>query len=241
MVCPLIQSGFNPRSRTGSDRSHQRVRAVSRCFNPRSRTGSDAALLQLSTCQYGFNPRSRTGSDDADRRKAREKGVLQSTLPHGERLQPWGAPIIHSMLQSTLPHGERLSFLQFFDRKAPLQSTLPHGERQAGGNEQRGLVGASIHAPARGATWGKKFTLKQVTGLQSTLPHGERLGGIMPTACSMLLQSTLPHGERLRDLAQERGRENASIHAPARGATFCVSSTSSRQECFNPRSRTGSD
>ncbi len=55
---------------------------------------------------------------------------------------------------------------------------------------------ASIHAPARGATYGGSLTLTKSTLLQSTLPHGERRGQNMHLSANQELQSTLPHGER---------------------------------------------
>ena len=55
------------------------------------------------------------------------------------------------------------------------------------------------------------------------------------------LQSTLPHGERLILLKVARLRGQASIHAPARGATWLKPDRTALCIGFNPRSRTGSD
>ncbi|SBV91317.1 hypothetical protein KM92DES2_10116 [uncultured Desulfovibrio sp.] len=57
----------------------------------------------------------------------------------------------------------------------------------------------------------------------------------------MLLQSTLPHGERQHEAHGRRTRQPASIHAPARGATSLNCWRAGQADCFNPRSRTGSD
>jgi len=56
-----------------------------------------------------------------------------------------------------------------------------------------------------------------------------------------LFQSTLPHGERPIDLTNTKLDTVVSIHAPARGATIISPSFRLLNQCFNPRSRTGSD
>ena len=100
-----------------------------------------------------------------------------------------------------------------------LQSTLPHGERPE-------LF---------------KITWADVDLLQSTLPHGERPPSRRWKNAATMLQSTLPHGERpMQRSLHQRGSE-ASIHAPARGATQTHGLTAHNHRCFNPRSRTGSD
>ena len=55
--------------------------------------------------------------------------------------------------------------------------------------------------------------------LQSTLPHGERQVYSHFLHIMTVLQSTLPHGERRMVSQGIAFRWNASIHAPARGAT----------------------
>ena len=57
-----------------------------------------------------------------------------------------------AVLQSTLPHGERLSVRFKTSRAMQLQSTLPHGERRPDEEASALIWTASIHAPARGAT-----------------------------------------------------------------------------------------
>ena len=58
---------------------------------------------------------------------------------------------------------------------------------------------------------------------------------------NILFQSTLPRGERRRLRLREHGRKSISIHAPARGATFCHLLALLNTRNFNPRSREGSD
>ena len=61
--------------------------------------------------------------------------------------------------------------------------------------------------------------LRGTSSFQSTLPHGERLFTRADAEEVLMFQSTLPHGERLgHDL-------------------YCLQAI----DCFNPRSRTGSD
>ena len=57
------------------------------------------------------------------------------------------------------------------------------------------VKGISIHAPARGATYGL-LCLHWLSSFQSTLPQGERLQRIGTVADTLLFQSTLPQGER---------------------------------------------
>ena len=58
-------SGFDPRSRMGSDLSRSRHRRFCRCFDPRSRMGSDPAQALPARSPHCFDPRSRMGSDCA--------------------------------------------------------------------------------------------------------------------------------------------------------------------------------
>ena len=59
---------------------------------------------------------------------------------------------------------------------------------------------------------------------RSTLPHGERRNGGRPDTMPHKFRSTLPHGERHFDRAMDLILDHVSIHAPARGATFCATS-----------------
>ena len=101
-----------------------------RCFNPRSRAGSDHVGGKTYDSSIGFNPRSRAGSDHFIVKTVVKSLLLQSTLPRGER----------PLVTPSLTHCSRL------------QSTLPRGERRQQRKGQQGIVRASIHAPARGAT-----------------------------------------------------------------------------------------
>ena len=76
----------------------------------------------------------------------------------------------------------------------------------------------SIHAPARGATaiWA---ILHCKVKFQSTLPRGERPDASMTDVSTWQFQSTLPRGERRTLPFSSPHAHQISIHAPARGAT----------------------
>ena len=101
-------TGFNPRSRMGSDtaagfgvasvpgvsihapawgatRTEGRRGGNIKSFNPRSRMGSDHGYLGTFAQHTGFNPRSRMGSDGLSTSNVAYVDMFQSTLPHGER------------------------------------------------------------------------------------------------------------------------------------------------------------
>ena len=120
------------------------------------------------------------------------------------------------------------------------QSTLPQGERQGQRHGPSGVWSVSIHAPAGGATTERscynfvqaRFNPRSRRGsdpptpivlamywpFQSTLPQGER--PIIGMALTIIgrFQSTLPQGERRK-----------------------IGFKLNHGDCFNPRSRRGSD
>ena len=168
---------------------------------------------------------------------------------------------IEAMLQSTLPHGERLT-------ASILMSVCPSfNPRSRTGSDTVGAapardVGASIHAPARGATrcW---VNNGRTSAASIHAPARGATALVSPSCIYETLQSTLPHGERRGFLLRLRLQPQASIHAPARGATSAKAmealamgasihapargATTRRgishwqPTCFNPRSRAGSD
>ena len=121
--------GFNPRSRTGSDKGMRHTGLHQKCFNPRSRTGSDYLVLQNIFSIRSFNPRSRTGSDlecffglknnfVSIHAPARGATILNSLIRQmimsfnprsrtGSDIELRMASLILHQFQSTLPHGER--------------------------------------------------------------------------------------------------------------------------------------
>ena len=121
----------------------------------------------------------------------------------------------------------------------------------------------SIHAPARGATISffratsvvYHFYPRSRKGSDerdfisaipciiflSTLPQGERLPVTAVPLATIPFLSTLPQGERPRHIATCSPIWKISIHAPARGATICISQFYCNPLNFYPRSRKGSD
>ena len=142
-------------------------------FNPRSRTGSDRSCASLTTCSRNFNPRSRTGSDP---KRYVPRGALsrfQSTLPHRERHPRTEIEITPLYFNPRSRTGSDLIKCKMFFPSFSFQSTLPHRERRAyaailrakndfnprsrTGSDTRNTANSShtlisIHAPAQGAT-----------------------------------------------------------------------------------------
>ena len=84
------------------------------------------------------------------------------------------------------------------------------------------LIVISIHAPARGATTDTAGISSSGSVFQSTLPRGERLTSCVYDDYIIKFQSTLPRGERPFNFANSSPVAPISIHAPARGATHCL-------------------
>ena len=75
---------------------------------------------------------------------------------------------------------------------------------------------------------------------QSTLPRGERQVRTEQTFLFSMFQSTLPRGERplQADKSEPSGLFQSTL---PRGERHRASCQASRPQCFNPRSRVGSD
>ena len=110
-----------------------------------------------------------------------------------------------------------LSFL--LTQPTTFQSTLPRGERPHRSHRRHRRWQISIHAPARGATFGRYGRSDRPRRFQSTLPRGERPLSTLQDVVNFAFQSTLPRGERLSDISVGL-QIDISIHAPARGATY---------------------
>ena len=147
---------------------------------------------------------------------------------------------MNGKFQSTLPQGERrLRFYGFFQFLL-FQSTLPQGGRLPPTIHSHPGQAVSIHAPAGGAT---RVLLEQIPPVIVSIhaPAGGATFWDAGVYADKMFQSTLPQGERR---AGSRGADRGgavSIHAPAGGATGPFWLTSLVSNCFNPRSRRGSD
>ena len=76
---------------------------------------------------------------------------------------------------------------------------------------------------------------------QSTLPRRERRYVFFIVRHPYKFQSTLPRRERLAFSLSTASTPHVSIHAPAKGATLSEYPLFHLHQCFNPRSREGSD
>ena len=102
------QEGFNPRLRTGGDKTEGDVGTPwSVSIHASAREATWAGLRDWLRAG-GFNPRLRTGGDAGIRNSLRGDNVFQSTPPHGRRLVLLltARPAL-SKFQSTPPHGRR--------------------------------------------------------------------------------------------------------------------------------------
>ena len=165
---------FNPRSREGSDNELDTKYQIGNNFNPRSREGSDLDRLfdfrrecrisihapargatqnhhVLQLQDDHFNPRSREGSD-AESDAGGEEYINSNPRPR---------------------EGSDGDGRSWRDITEIFQSTLPRGERQRIPGRIKRYRTISIHAPARGATYCKRFRHPSCI-IQSTLPRGER-------------------------------------------------------------------
>ena len=235
-------TGFNPRSRAGSDRRSTPTAGSRASFNPRSRAGSDPLAALLPSCPTGFNPRSRAGSDLGDGRPV-ARGLFQSTLPRGERPGAFVAPTPSCFVSIHAPARGATSSATFPLSLSLFQSTLPRGERpwatsvrsaptrfnprsRAGSDSSRGttttsssLFQSTLPRGERPLAGQQDAELRQ---FQSTLPRGERpLRRSERVVVDDEFQSTLPRGERPRRYCTAASGL-VSIHAPARGATFLM-------------------
>jgi len=149
----LMALRFNPRPRAGGDGFYSFNELILICFNPRPRAGGDLLLefdtdvwivsihapargatlatLMIVPVPPRFNPRPRAGGDMMD------AGLVMFISGFNPRPRAGG----------DLAFGDGPSAERF-------QSTPPRGGRRGGRGQGKGGKGVSIHAPARGATWG---------------------------------------------------------------------------------------
>ena len=127
-----------------------RVLFVFSCFNPRPRTGSDKTATHYFKAS-GVSIHAPARGATALPSPPVPRNRFQSTPPHGER--PGSAPMPSCSLtfQSTPPHGERPRS----DRTAARDQSFNPRPRTGSDLVQIELppeIKVSIHAPARGAT-----------------------------------------------------------------------------------------
>ena len=187
----------------------------------------------------GFNPRPRAGGDSDIRALWPEARKFQSTPPCGGRpdavntASSYMTVSIHAPVrgatgagvggarvarfQSTPPCGGRRAACRSVRRHQVFQSTPPCGGRPIIATLSS-MFAVSIHAPVRGATYGRNFSCMG-RGFQSTPPCGGRRRQPGRSGCCLTFQSTPPCGGRHALARVLRERYPVSIHAPVRGAT----------------------
>ena len=129
-----------------------------------------------SGARSSFNPRAHAGRDTTARPSAACRSLFQSTRPRGAR--------------RTSPRGGA--------GRQGFQSTRPRGARHAIAAHGLRILGVSIHAPTRGATW---VTRKWSSGSPRFNPraHAGRDGkSFIKPVLLFVFQSTRPRGARLR-------------------------------------------
>ena len=119
--------------------------------------------------------------------------------------------------QFTHPRGVRHNLYQISLHLSEFQFTHPRGVRLPETPRGHNAIVVSIHAPARGATFGGGFF--ETSRFQFTHPRGVRPLSRSFMLSIMLFQFTHPRGVRLLVWVGTPAEVVVSIHAPARGAT----------------------
>ena len=194
-------------------------RSSGRCgFNPRARVGRDVEELLNLTIFSSFNPRARVGRDLDGQRRMCRRTWFQSTRPRGARPGLNAAPLVPLMFQSTRPRGARQTTSLPPQRVPRFQSTRPRGARPRIRYSCRALTIVSIHAPAWGATSGKRGADRR---LRRFNPRA-RVGRDMARNASLTSSTRFnPRARVGRDWPRTTGTQYASS--------------------FNPRARVGRD
>ena len=166
------------------------------CFNPRTHTGCDDYLKAICKWAIKFQSTHPHGVRPPLYFSIIQAVVFQSTHPHGVRLrgiiliypsgcfnprthtgcdclEDYGANVI-DRFQSTHPHGVRHRYILKDAGWDKFQSTHPHGVRRSYAPFTNSNLLVSIHAPTRGATYGKLSDVLTAIKFQSTHPHGVR-------------------------------------------------------------------
>ena len=193
----MDQTGFNPRSREGSDRLRYASFQAWGTFQSTLPRGERLVGLLIRWPMWAF----------------------QSTLPRGERPRPGSHQFAPKRFQSTLPRGERPGSIDGSCSNLSVSIHAPARGATTASLQFRGRRPVSIHAPARGATTIMSYpqirlmvsihapargaTMSQHTDLLSAASFNPRSReGSDKTTFVMInrlckFQSTLPRGERL--------------------------------------------
>jgi len=169
-----------------------------------------------------------------------ENALFQSTRPRGARRMK--SPI------RTCPSGfnPRARAGRDFPSTTILLTRLSFNPRARAGRD-RGIItvwheaqGVSIHAPARGATPGRRAGCSGPSGFNPRARAGRDSGSSTRFRSPSSFNPRARAGRDLRACTMI-SRSDVSIHAPARGATPRDFSTPDTYTSFNPRARAGRD
>ena len=188
---------------------------------------------------FCFNPRSRVGSDFNDYKNSRVDYVSIHAPAWGATSSSTAALIIF-LFQSTLPRGERLHNSTSLTKREDVSIHAP-----AWGATMIILVihlpsFVSIHAPAWGATISFTYSFSIVCCFNPRSRVGSDSASPTPSPSSVVSIHAPAWGATTLLNASVRFCL-VSIHAPAWGATMRRFSLTTPNQCFNPRSRVGSD
>ena len=196
---PSLRLGcFNPRPRVGGDQTAQKDNCRDMMFQSTPpRGGRPARITSGREVMSCFNPRPRVGGDLESRTRARARARFNP------RPRVGGDYLLvkkNGMTNSFNPRprvGGDVAFLVFQERFCPV----------------------SIHAPAWGATYGKRLSLNLCAMFQSTPPRGGRHDiGLYFDATLQVSIHAPAWGATVR-VGSGVGQSIVSIHAPAWGAT----------------------
>ena len=192
--------------------------------------------------ETSFNPRTRVGCDVGAGVGCRTATLFQSTHPRGVRPCPgpmWTGqrPCFNPRTRVGCDFGSN----RMISSELQFQSTHPRGVRPAAFADRASRRSCFNPRTRVGCDVNHRVTREQHREFQSTHPRGVRLCTALDLPHMVRFQSTHPRGVRRASATFLAATARVSIHAPAWGATWYTSQTSSPLLSFNPRTRVGCD
>ena len=129
-------TGFNPRSRAGSDGCVSAIFVENASFNPRSRAGSDTNSIGGKRQTAGFNPRSRAGSDINLIQDVILRVVSIHAPARGATINVWQPDSSDCGFNPRSRAGSDRCYPVTSASWRKFQSTLPRGERRPNSSEK---------------------------------------------------------------------------------------------------------
>ena len=229
---------FNPRSHEGSD--------VSLCFLDRffgisihaPTKGATVATSQQKGVHIYFNPRSHEGSDLSVEQIEQEL-MISIHAPTKGATPKYKPDNRIAVFQSTLPRRERRDRRLRSIVSDRFQSTLPRRERREQPALSAELWMISIHAPTKGATSVRWYSVRR-GDISIHAPTKGATGNGISDNPEGKFQSTLPRRERLRGYNHSCFFKYFNPRSHEGSDTFRTGCHSTYSH-FNPRSHEGSD